>query len=178
MVFVSSDCNCNKNGSSTMECNQKSGKCKCNKGYYGDKCNDCKFIIIYRLVEVRPSAQILLQCHLSTFKHCQKSKVSNSNIWLRVARINFLCHKKQNCGFYYLGVIHKPCRQRRGRGFLKKPCLSTRGEGESKMVKNPSTWFMDAALGEIFCQISRKCLRKIGKILCRVHQSLKTLHIQ
>ena len=25
-------------------------------------------------------AQILLQCHLSTFKHCQKSKVSNSNI--------------------------------------------------------------------------------------------------
>ena len=36
-------CNCNAEGSTTMQCAQETGKCKCNEHFYGDKCEnrDC-----------------------------------------------------------------------------------------------------------------------------------------
>ena len=38
------------------------------------------------------------------------------------------------------------------RGALKNPCQSTRGERGSKMAKNWSTWFKDAASLKIQCE--------------------------
>ena len=37
-----SECKCNPNGSTTMECDGVNGNCICKEGFTGTKCNECK----------------------------------------------------------------------------------------------------------------------------------------
>ena len=37
-----SDCNCNPDGSTTLECGKLNGDCSCKEGFAGLKCDECK----------------------------------------------------------------------------------------------------------------------------------------
>ena len=37
-----SDCNCNPDGSTTLECGKINGDCSCKEGFAGLKCDECK----------------------------------------------------------------------------------------------------------------------------------------
>lgn len=39
--FLPSACDCNPAGSVSLQCNRDTGKCQCNRGMIGDKCDQC-----------------------------------------------------------------------------------------------------------------------------------------
>lgn len=41
IIFAHTACNCNREGSETMQCNHQTGQCQCREGIGGEKCDEC-----------------------------------------------------------------------------------------------------------------------------------------
>ena len=70
IFFSISDCECNSNGSTTLDCGKDDGVCSCKEGFAGMKCDEC-------LPNVIGDKCDTCQGNLDYFPFCKEGTSSN-----------------------------------------------------------------------------------------------------